>query len=56
MVQVTDSKNNYVNEKVHVSPIKTQGIKTKLVPWVGRYARLDADSLMDSGCRFMVSS
>lgn len=32
-------------EKVHVPPIKTQGIKTKLVPWIARRAQVDAGTV-----------
>lgn len=32
-------------EKVHVPPIKTQGIKTKLVPWIARCAQVDAGTV-----------
>ena len=32
-------------EKVHVPPIKTQGIKTKLVPWIARCAPVDAGTV-----------
>lgn len=31
--------------KVHVPPIKTQGIKTKLVPWIARYVPADAETV-----------
>lgn len=32
-------------EKVHIPPIKTQGIKTKLVPWIARCAPVDAGTV-----------
>ena len=32
-------------EKVHVPPIKTQGIKTKLIPWIARCAPVDAGTV-----------
>lgn len=32
-------------ERVHVPPIKTQGIKTKLVPWIARCAQVDAGTM-----------
>lgn len=38
-------KNEKVIEKVHVPPIKTQGIKTKLVPWISHRASLDAQTV-----------
>lgn len=45
MVQATDSEVKNAIEKVHVPPIKTQGIKTKLVPWISQYASLDAQAV-----------
>lgn len=47
MVQVAGlkDKNEKVVEKVHVPPIKTQGIKTKLVPWIARCAPFDAGTV-----------
>lgn len=45
MVQATDQEVNNAIEKVHVPPIKTQGIKTKLVPWIARYAAVDVDTV-----------
>lgn len=47
MVQAASvkDKNEKVIEKVHVPPIKTQGIKTKLVPWISRCASLDAQTV-----------
>lgn len=45
MVQATDSEVKNAIEKVHVPPIKTQGIKTKLVPWISQYASLDAQTV-----------
>lgn len=47
MVQATGVKNENekVIEKVHVPPIKTQGIKTKLVPWISHCASLDAQTV-----------
>lgn len=47
MVQVAGlkDKNEKVVEKVHVPPIKTQGIKTKLVPWISHCASLDAQTV-----------
>ncbi len=38
-------KNEKVIERVHVPPIKTQGIKTKLVPWISHCASLDAQTV-----------
>lgn len=47
MVQAAGVKdeNEKVIEKVHVPPIKTQGIKTKLVPWISHCASLDAQTV-----------
>lgn len=47
MVQAAGVKNENeeVIEKVHVPPIKTQGIKTKLVPWISHCASLDAQTV-----------
>lgn len=42
MIQATDPEVNNAIAKVHVPPIKTQGIKTKHVPWISQYASLDA--------------
>ena len=36
MAQSAGAENMKGAEKVHVPPIKTQGIKTKLVPWIAR--------------------
>lgn len=54
MVQSAGAENMRGAEKVHVPPIKTQGIKTKLVPWIARCAQVDArtvwvDPFMGSG-------
>lgn len=38
MAQSAGVENMKGAEKVHVPPIKTQGIKTKLVPWIARCA------------------
>lgn len=38
MAQSAGAENMKGAEKVHVPPIKTQGIKTKLVPWIARCA------------------
>lgn len=47
MVQAAGVKNENENviEMVHVPPIKTQGIKTKLVPWISHCASLDAQTV-----------
>ena len=45
MVQPAGSENMRGVEKVHVPPIKTQGIKTKLVPWIARCAAVDAGTV-----------
>lgn len=45
MVQVAGAASKKVVEKVHVPPIKTQGIKTKLVPWISHCASLDAQTV-----------
>ena len=45
MVQATDQEVNNAIEKVHIPPLKTQGIKTKLVPWIARYAAVDVDTV-----------
>ena len=38
MAQSAGAENMKGAEKVHVPPIKTHGIKTKLVPWIARCA------------------
>ena len=45
MAQSTDAEYMRGVEKVHVPPIKTQGIKTKLVPWIARCAPSDAGTV-----------
>lgn len=45
MVQSAGAENMRGAEKVHVPPIKTQGIKTKLVPWIARCASVDVDAV-----------
>ncbi len=45
MVQSAGAENMRGVEKVHVPPIKTQGIKTKLVPWIARCASVDAKTI-----------
>lgn len=45
MVQSAGAENMRGAEKVHVPPIKTQGIKTKLVPWIARCAAVDVDTV-----------
>lgn len=45
MVQAAGVGNNGNIEKVHVPPLKTQGIKTKLVPWIARCAAVDAGTV-----------
>lgn len=45
MVQATDQEVNNAIEKVHIPPLKTQGIKTKLVPWIARCAAVDVDTV-----------
>lgn len=45
MVQATDPEVNNAIEKVHVPPLKTQGIKTKLVPWIKRCAKFYAETV-----------
>lgn len=45
MVQSAGAENMRGVEKVHVPPIKTQGIKTKLVPWIARCAQVDAGTI-----------
>lgn len=45
MAQSAGAENMRGAEKVHVPPIKTQGIKTKLVPWISHYASLDAQTV-----------
>ena len=45
MVQATDQEVNNAIEKVHIPPLKTQGIKTKLVPWIARCAAFDVDTV-----------
>lgn len=45
MVQSAGAENVRDVEKVHVPPIKTQGIKTKLVPWIARCAPSDAETV-----------
>lgn len=42
MVQPAGLGNIGFINKVHVPPLKTQGIKTKLVPWIARCAQVDA--------------
>lgn len=54
MAQSAGAENMRGAERVHVPPIKTQGIKTKLVPWIARCAPSDAETVwvepfMDSG-------
>ena len=39
------SRSNNAIEKVHIPPLKTQGIKTKLVPWIARCAAVDVDTV-----------
>lgn len=45
MAQSAGAENMRGVEKVHVPPIKTQGIKTKLVPWIARCAQVDAGTV-----------
>lgn len=45
MVQSAGAEDMRGAEKVHVPPIKTQGIKTKLVPWIARCAQVDAGTV-----------
>lgn len=45
MVQAADAENKRVIDEVHVPPLKTQGIKTKLVPWIARCAQVDAGTV-----------
>lgn len=45
MVQAAGAGNKGSIEKVHVPPLKTQGIKTKLVPWIARCAAVDAGTV-----------
>ena len=45
MVQSAGAENVRGVEKVHVPPIKTQGIKTKLIPWIARCAAVDAGTV-----------
>ena len=45
MAQSAGAENMRVAEKIHVPPIKTQGIKTKLVPWIARCAPADAGTV-----------
>lgn len=45
MVRSAGAENVRGVEKVHVPPIKTQGIKTKLVPWIARCAAVDAGTV-----------
>lgn len=45
MVQAAGVGNKGNIEKVHVPPLKTQGIKTKLVPWIARCAAVDAGTV-----------
>ncbi len=45
MAQSAGAENLRGAEKVHVPPIKTQGIKTKLVPWIARCAPSDAGTV-----------
>lgn len=42
MAQSAGAENMRGAEKVHVPPLKTQGIKTKLVPWIARCAEVNA--------------
>lgn len=45
MAQSAGAENMRGAKKVHVPPIKTQGIKTKLVPWIARCAPSDAGTV-----------
>lgn len=45
MAQSAGTENMRGTEKVHVPPIKTQGIKTKLIPWIPRGAPSDAGTV-----------
>lgn len=45
MAQSAGAEDMRGTEKVHVPPIKTQGIKTKLVPWIARCAQVDAGTV-----------
>lgn len=45
MAQSAGAENMRGAESVHVPPIKTQGIKTKLVPWISHCASLDAQTV-----------
>lgn len=45
MAQSAGAENMRGAGKVHVPPIKTQGIKTKLVPWIARYVPADAETV-----------
>lgn len=38
MAHSADTECKIIIDKVHIPPLKTQGIKTKLVPWIARCA------------------
>lgn len=42
MAHSADTECNKIIDKVHVPPLKTQGIKTKLAPWIARCAEVNA--------------
>lgn len=45
MAHSADTECKKIIDKVHIPPLKTQGIKTKLVPWIARYAAVDAGTV-----------
>lgn len=45
MAHSADTECKKIIDKVHVPPLKTQGIKTKLVPWVARCAAVGGDTV-----------
>lgn len=45
MAHSADIERKKIIDKVHIPPLKTQGIKTKLVPWIARYAAVDAGTV-----------
>lgn len=45
MAHSADTECTKIIDKVHVPPIKTQGIKTKLVPWIARCAAVEGDTV-----------
>lgn len=45
MAHSADIECKKIIDKVHIPPLKTQGIKTKLVPWITRYAAVDTGTV-----------